>query len=101
VSSLGVVLDGGCMRQYVSISGRTSTKGLQQDILSVLRLYKAKMDESIVHTVHEIARCDLPEPLGDGSVLPGSLSQLLLNPESLLGRLLRTLRSSTNQCMIP
>ena len=26
------------------------------------------------------------EPLGDGSVLPGGLGQLLLNPESLLGR---------------
>jgi hypothetical protein len=30
---------------------------------------------------------DVPEPLGNGSVLPGSLCEPLLDSESLLGRL--------------
>jgi hypothetical protein len=70
----------------ICASHATSTDQIV-DILSVLRL---KRDRA------RVRRCssgtgrpsrDSPEPLGDGSVLPGGLGQLLLNPESLLGRL--------------
>ena len=86
---LGVVLDGGCKEmtgRLVSSIRQISNSAFGRHTVG---LETVEMNKRV--SCGSFSKCNQsmysPEPLGNGSVLPGGLGQLLLNPESLLGRL--------------